>query len=59
MINYFITNENSKLQHVPFKVVSLSPNALLQSPPPCFHALLDGFFQYRSGLHRYGTFNGC
>jgi len=27
--NYFITNKNSKLQHAPFKLVSLTPDALL------------------------------
>jgi len=43
--NYFITNENSKLQHVPFKLV--------------FHSLLGGFFRDRSELLRYDSFNGC
>jgi len=57
--NYFITNENSKLQHVPIKLVSSSPDALLHSPPPCFHSLLGGFFWDRSELLRYGSFNGC
>ena len=49
--NYFITLENSKLQHVPFKVVFFSPDALLHSTPQCVHALMDGFFWDCSELH--------
>jgi len=57
--NYFITNENSKLQHVPLKLVSSSQDALLHSPPPCFLSLLRGFFRDHSELLRYDSFNGC
>ena len=49
--SYFITHENSKLQHVPFEVVFLSPDALLHSPPQRFHVLMGGFFRDRSELH--------
>jgi len=55
--NYFITNKNSKLQHVRFKLVSSSPDAVLLSPPPCFLSLLGGFFRDRSELLRYDPFN--
>jgi len=51
--NYFITNENSKLQHAPLKLVSLSPDALLHSPPLCILSLLGGFF--RDALNSFVT----
>jgi len=56
--NYFITKEYSKLQHVLFKLVSLTPDALLHSPPPCFYSPLGVFFRDRSELLRYDSFNG-
>ena len=51
LIIILLLSKNSKLQHVPFKVVFFSPDALLHSPPQCVHALMDGFFWDCSELH--------
>jgi len=46
------------LQYVAFKVISLGSDALLQSPLPLFHALLEGFLRDHSELSHHGCFNG-
>ena len=54
--NYFISNEKSKLQLVPFKVFSLGSNALCHPPLPCFHTLLERFLRDASELLRHSFF---
>ena len=54
----FIAKNLYKLQVFSFKVISFESNAIFHSVLPCFHALLEGFFQDTFQFHRHSLLDG-